>query len=350
MCIENPRGFIYYFHRCFPGNSLIFWRNMKQALVWGLFGAGIVCVWAQQVTPVPGVAPPKVGGNAKIQATQSAIRQSRQDPAAVARGNKLFVENCGYCHGATAKGTDIGPDLMRSVTVLDDNKGELLFPKVRNHSNKTAISASLTDAQLGDINTWLKVQFLGVARRNTYDFLNIVVGDAKKGEAYFNGAGKCSTCHSVTGDLAKIGNEDPQQLQSRWVSGVPSLQALMAQNQAQAAAARGASGRGGPNPALGGGDPGTILFDASPVTLRKGMTPITVTLADGTKIEGIGAGSDDFVLAIRDMQGHYHRWPRQGDFPKVESGIAPRQAHFDLIRQLTDDDMHNVTAYLVTIK
>jgi mono/diheme cytochrome c family protein len=314
---------------------------MKQVFVWGLFGTGIACLWAQQVTPVPGVAAPKVGADAKIQATQNAIRMSKQDPAAVARGNKLFVENCGYCHGATSKGTDIGPDLMRSATVLDDEKGELLFPKVRSHSNKTAISASLTDEQLGDIDAWLKAQYVGVAMRNTYDFLNIVVGDAKKGEAYFNGAGKCGTCHSITGDLAGIGKTDPQQLQSQWVSGIPSQQAMMAQAQA--------AGRGRGPAALGGGDQGTILFNVVPMTLQKITPTITVTLADGQKLEGVNQGIDDFIVAMRDMQGNYHRWPREGDFPKVETH-NPRQAHFDLIRQLTDDDMHNVTAYLVTIK
>jgi cytochrome c oxidase cbb3-type subunit 3 len=125
------------------------------------------------------------------------------------------------------------------------------------------------------------------------------------------------------------------------VAGIPSQATMMAQAQA--------AGRGRGPAALGGGDPGTILFPAGPLTLQKIAPTITVTLADGQKIEGVDYGTSDFLVVMRDMQGGYHRWPREGDFPKVEAH-NPRQAHFDLIRRLTDDDMHNVTAYLVTIK
>jgi len=306
--------------------------------------AGTVVQTGAQVTPVPGVAPPKIGANATIQGTQAAIRGSKQDPAAVSRGNTLFVANCGYCHGATAKGTDIGPDLIRSVIVLNDDKGELLFPKVRNHSNKTAIAPGLTDAQLSDIDAWLKVQFYGVAMRATYDYLNIVVGDAKKGEAFFNGAGKCGTCHSVTGDLAGIGGKaDPPTLQSRWISGLP-----VVFPGAAMAPGRGGAGRG-PGSAPGGGDPGSTIFDEAPPVILPYIPTETVTFENGQTLEGVDRGSNEFYIVIKDMQGAYHSWPKVGDFPKV-TVHNPRQAHFDLIRTLTDDDMHNVTAYLVTLK
>lgn len=336
--------------------------------------AGAVFPLDAQVTPVPGVTPPKVGANAKIQGTTAAIDRSRQDPASVARGNTLFVANCGFCHGATAKGTDIGPDLMRSVVVLDDDKGELLFPKVRSHSNKTAISGSLTDAQLTDIDAWLKVQYYGIANRNTYDYLSIVLGDARKGEALFNGAGKCSTCHSVTGDLAGIGSRtEPHTLQSLWISGGGGGRgggrgrgAAGASGPAggtggapvAAAGGRGArGGRGGRGGGGGGavaansgsGDAGSTVLDETPPVIGRGTVTITVTLPDGTTIDGVAMGVNDFTVAMKDMQGKYHSWTRIGDFPKVVTH-NPLQAHGDILRSITDDEMHNMTAYLVTIK
>jgi mono/diheme cytochrome c family protein len=45
----------------------------------------------------------------------------------------------------------------------------------------------------------------------------VLTGDSKAGAVYFNGEGKCSTCHSPTGDLAKIGSRmDPPTLQQRF--------------------------------------------------------------------------------------------------------------------------------------
>lgn len=307
--------------------------------------AGAVCyLTAQQVTPVPGVAPPKVGTNATVQGTEAAIQRSRQDPAAVARGATLFLANCGFCHGATAKGTDIGPDLMRSKIVLDDDKGELLFPKVRNHTNRNAISASLTDAQLSDIDAWLKVQYYGIANRNTYDYLNIALGDAKKGEAFFNGAGKCNTCHSVTGDLKGIGSRyEPHALQSLWISGGGG-------GRGRGGAGRG-GGRGGRGGAAagGGGDAGSTVLDETPPVIGKGTQTVTVTLANGQTFNGVAEGINDFNVSIKDMQGKYHSWAKIGDYPKVVVH-NPLQAHGEILRSITDDEMHNLTAYLVTLK
>src|SRR6202012_5825416 len=73
------------------------------------------------------------GEKATISATQAALTASKEDPAQVARGAKLFAANCASCHGATAKGLTgkDNTDLVRSLYVLDDEKGILLTPPIK---------------------------------------------------------------------------------------------------------------------------------------------------------------------------------------------------------------------------
>jgi cytochrome c553 len=150
--------------------------------------------------------------------------------------------------------------------------------------------------------------------RNTYAIQNIVTGDAKKGQAYFNGAGRCNTCHSPTGDLAKIATKyDPVALQSRLV--YPRTQR--------------------PRRAEGP-DPKTV------------PTKVSVTLASGQTISGTLEYIDDFDVALRDSSGDYRSFSR-------DSGVKvdvrdPLAAHEELLKKYTDDEMHNLVAYLETLK
>lgn len=297
----------------------------------------------QQAAPAPKQAP-TVGLNAKISGTDAAIRASGQDPTVVKRGAEEYVADCGNCHGATGKGTDVAPDLVRSLVVEDDEKGDLIGPIVKNGTaNHNMPPIPIGDQEISDIASWLRVQVYGAAMRGTYSFLDIVVGDPQKGEAYFNGAGKCNTCHSVTGDLAGIGSQyDPPTLQSRWVSGGGGR---------GGGAGRGRGGRGaatGAAAAADGADASTYM-DTSPPQITKSTTTITVTLADGTKIDGVPIQINDFNVVFKDMNGGYHSYAREGDFPKIETH-NPLAPHGALLKQMTDDDMHNVTAYLVTLK
>ena len=289
-------------------------------------------IQASAQAQAPAKPTPKVGANATISASDAAIRASGEDPASVKGGADAYAANCGSCHGATAKGTDLAPDLVRSVLVEDDTKGDLIGPLLRTgRPDKGMPKQDLTEQQITDIGAWLRVQVYGAAFRATYSYLNIVVGDPKKGEAYFNGAGKCSTCHSVTNDLAGIGGKyDPPTLQSRWVSG--------------GAGGRGGRGRGGVTLSASG-----TTADITPPEITKSTTTVTVTLASGESFTGVPVSITDFVVAFRDMSGAYHSYTREGDFPKVEIH-NPLKAHGDILKTLTDDDMHNVTAYLVTLK
>jgi mono/diheme cytochrome c family protein len=277
-----------------------------------LLGPALVHMGAQE--PAVAGAPPGRGAAA-------AIAGSKEDPAAVERGSKLYVTNCGGCHGAGARGGAGAPDLVRSVLVLDDEKGILIAPVLRDgRPDQGMPKMNLTEPQIADIVAWLHVQTYAAGHRTTYAFLDVLTGDPKKGEAYFNSTGKCNTCHSVSGDLKGVGSRyEPFPLQSRWL---------------QPRGGRGGGGRGG----RGGGAPST-----------RGVIMVTVTLPSGQVLSGALDRIDDFNVSLRDSSGDYHSFTRDGATPKVEVR-DPLQGHTDLLHKYTDADIHNVTAYLVTLK
>ena len=265
--------------------------------------------------------------NDKVVGTAAAVAGSREDRAAVDRGGKLFEARCGGCHGNSAKGTNKAPDLIRSLLVLDDEKGILISPVLRQgRPEKGMPKLNLTEPEISDIVAWLHVQTYAADHRNTYEFQNVVTGDAKKGEAYVNGAGKCNTCHSPTGDLAGIaGRYEPFTLQGRWL-----------QPRAGRGGGGGRGGRGGRGGAAAPAD-------------NRGVTTVTVTPASGQTFEGTLDHIDDFNVALRDSSGVYHSFSRDGNSPRVEVH-DPLKAHTEMLSKYTDADIHNVTAYLVTLK
>jgi cytochrome c oxidase cbb3-type subunit 3 len=253
----------------------------------------------------------------------AALAGSGQDPAAVERGAKLFATNCAGCHGAAARGGPGAPDLLRSILVLDDEKGILIAPVIRNGRPDLGMPKStLPDSQIAEIVAWLHVQTWAAGHRTTYAFQDVLTGDPKKGEAYFNTT--CAGCHSATGDLKGIGARyDAFSLQARWL-------------QPRA-------GRGG-----GGGGRGGRGGRGAPASSRAAIT-VTVTPASGAPVAGILERVDDFSVSLRDSAGEYHSFLREGDVPKVEIH-DPLRPHTDLLRRYTDADIHNVTAYLVSLK
>jgi len=238
------------------------------------------------------------------------------DPAAVDRGRNAFVSACGFCHGANAKGGESGPDLLRSVLVLDDDNGERIGPVILNgRADKGMPKFAFSQAQISDIATFLHNGIRAASLHGVYPIIDIVTGDPKAGQAYFNGAGKCNECHSVAGDLKGIGlRYDPVTLQDKF---------LMPRT----------TGTAGLEPAARG--------DAQ-ITVR-------VSLPSGQSFEGKLQHLDDFNVALIDSSGEYHSFARKGETPRVEIH-DPLQVHLDMLRKYTDADMHNLTAYLVTLK
>src|SRR5579863_4873954 len=75
------------------------------------------------------------------------------DSAAAARGKRVYLQFCVNCHGSQAKGTEDGPDLIRSVVVLHDKSGSELTPALKRLANH---KGDLMQAELRDLSQFLK--------------------------------------------------------------------------------------------------------------------------------------------------------------------------------------------------
>ena len=140
------------------------------------------------------------------------------DEAAADRGRKVYAAECINCHGSHARGGDKGADLVRSEVVLHDRYGSTIGPFLKKgHPTQTTPPAQLTDQQIEDLSHTIHQEVYNTLRA-ALQIQNVLTGDPKAGAAYFNGEGKCSTCHSPTGDLAGIGARmDPPALQQRFL-------------------------------------------------------------------------------------------------------------------------------------
>jgi mono/diheme cytochrome c family protein len=234
------------------------------------------------------------------------------DPASVERGKQNFASTCGFCHGSKATGGEKGPDLLRSVLVLDDENGKKIGPVIlKGRQERGMPRFPFSPEQIADIANFLHSSIEAAKDRDNYQILNIVTGDPKAGLAYFNGAGQCSSCHSATGDLQKIGAKyEPVTLQGKMLQ------------------------------------PDDHWTEAGkPVSAYS----VTVTLPSGASFTGTPVYLDDFTVSLRDADGAYHSFKRSGDVPRVE--VHNRlQAHLDRLLHYSDSDIHNLTAYLVTLK
>ena len=277
---------------------------------WVAIVALTAAVLAGQEPPVqPAQARPaaQTGGRGG-QGTREFLGLGRQPDAEVAaRGERLYAATCAFCHGSDARGAG-APSLLRSEVVLHDDRGELIGPVLRNGRPDKGMppTASVTADQIAEVAEYLHLLVERAANRGLYSAIfsnDILTGDPKAGGAFF--AANCSRCHSPSGDLAHVGSKDPaMNLQNRWLW--PS------------------GGRG-----------------------RGGSTQATVTLPSGERVSGTVRRLDDFDVSIVDAAGAYHAWPRDRVVVEVAD---PLKGHRELLGKYTDADIHNVTAYLATLK
>jgi len=267
-------------------------------------------VWAQ--TPPNQTTPPP----ARRGGAGAGGDYKEYDQATLDAGKRIFSANCAFCHGSSAKGGESGPDLLRSVTVLHDENGDLIGKVLQNgRVDKGMPKFNFTPEQVDQIVAFLHDAVRAAAQRGTYKILDILVGNASAGEAYFNGAGRCTSCHSVTGDLAHIASKyDAVDLQQKVVM------------------------------------PREGRSFGRPETPHKGTAvTVTVTLPSGEVVNGVLEKIDDFAVSLIDQNGDHHSFSRDGDLPKVELH-DPMKGHTELLKQYTDADIHNLTAYLETLK
>ncbi|HEU4925763.1 MAG TPA: c-type cytochrome [Vicinamibacterales bacterium] len=323
----------------------------------GLVASMFVVAQADSQTPVPPPAQPPAqppagapqqppGGRGQGRgagAPQGFPAQQRPpgDPAVIAKGKTQYELVCAACHGRDLRGGDLGgPNLLRSLLVLGEvTPGEAIMPVVKNgRPDKTPPMPPLplADDDIKAIAEYIH-SVVGKSPRQGMPppteaaiELNVLVGDAAAGEQYF--AAKCASCHSVTGDLQGIATRipDPKSLQNFWVSG-------------GTVAGRG-GGRGGRGPSTGSGQ----AADGRGARTPRAITA-TVTTPAGEKVEGVVARIDDFHVALLMEDGTIRSFTRRGAVPKVEMR-DPLEPHKTLLAVYTNKDMHNVTAYLATLK
>ena len=266
-----------------------------------------------------GGGPPRSGGGLTMGPNDKHV----VDPAAEARGRTVYIAECVTCHGAKARGsrddapeTSRGPDLVRSLVVLHDRYGNNLAPFLaKGHSMQSGKpSASLSQPQIQDLSHFLHAMVEETLRGGPYrQPVNILTGNANAGQAFFNGAGRCGSCHSPTGDFAHIAAKyDPVTLQQKLV--FPRTASF---------------GRGG------------RAAVTQPVT-------VTVTPPSGAAVTGTLAHLDDFNVALRDSSGAYRSWKRTPDLKVVKKD--PYAAHIELLDVYSDKNIHDVLAYLETMK
>jgi mono/diheme cytochrome c family protein len=235
------------------------------------------------------------------------------DEEAALRGKTVYIAQCITCHGNRARGGDRGADLVRSLVVLHDRYGNAIGPYLtKGHPSKNPVS--LTPEQIVDLSHFLHQQVGDTLRTGPNNSpLNILVGDAAAGKAYFDGAGGCSHCHSPTGDLAHIASRyEPSSLQ---------LKMVFPQDR--------------------------VVARSGPTTPRKPLT-VTVTTASGESVTGVPTELDDFNVSLTDASGKYHSFAR-GPGIKVEKH-DPYAEHVALLDVYTDKQMHDLVAYLETLQ
>lgn len=239
------------------------------------------------------------------------------DPVVLERGKALYGVQCNFCHGSDARGGEGGPNLLRSELVLNDKEGELMATVVQNGKGEMP-KLNLSNAQVSDIAAYIHSFRVGGYDISRMVPPSVLVGDATAGEATFKA--KCASCHSATGDLKGLASKitDPKLLQNGFL---------------MPGGGGGRGGRGG----RGGG--------ASNVP----PTTVTVTLASGQKVTGRLSRIDDFIVTLVDSEDAQRTFRRDGDTPKVEVH-DPLKPHKDLLPTYTDKQIHDLTAYLVTLK
>ena len=270
-------------------SSLCIWSSIPLFLLLGF-------VVAASQTPRPG--------------TKHVTAKTKTYPAnLVKQGEALFRQDCSFCHGRDATGGESGPDLTRSKLVAADVNGDKIAPVIRNgRPEKRMPPFDRTDQQIASLVAFIHTQQVAVAQdrrkgaggRKGVDPEDLQTGNVAAGKSYFEGAGGCVGCHSPTGDLAGIASRyKGLELEER------------------------------------------MLYP------RQVKSRVTVTLASGQEITGTLEYLDEFTVGLTNADGVYQSWRSRDVKYKVE---APAEAHVELFSKYTDDDVHNLMAYLQTLK
>jgi cytochrome c oxidase cbb3-type subunit III len=226
--------------------------------------------------------------------------------SAPARGKSLFARDCAFCHARDAAGGESGPDLTRSRLVARDVRGDRIRAVLHDGRIEKGMPAfaRLTVPEVNDLIAFIRQQTRELnskpGGRRGVDVADLQTGNVEQGKAYFDGPGKCSSCHSPTGDLAGIATRrEGLELE---------MQMLYPQNA---------------------------------------KSKLTVTTPSGETFTGTLTFKDEFHIAMTDPEGWHRSWPIRAVAYKIDS---PVDAHVEQFEKYTDDDIHNLMAYLQTLR
>jgi cytochrome c oxidase cbb3-type subunit 3 len=192
--------------------------------------------------------------------------------------------------------------------VRHDENGNLIAPVIQDGRPDKGMPAfpMIDSAEISDIVAFLhaRVQMASVVSSDGlaggYSLQQLLTGNTDSGKRYFYGAGKCATCHSPTGDLAGIAKKySPADLEARFL--YPPHDSVTA----------------------------------------------TVALPAGKQFHGKLLHLDAFYVAILDQDGWYRSWPLSQVKVQAEDPLA---GHLKLLSKYTDEDIHDVFAYLETLR
>lgn len=289
----------------------------------GVIGAGLAQDSAPQPTPAAKAKGTFAKGKGKGNPAQSpasrpgpqTVTPQTYPPEQIRAGQQTFTAQCGFCHGRDAAGGEGGPDLTRSELVAQDLRGDKIAPLIRTGRGSMPAVSGLSQTDVDAIVAFVhdektKSETL-VGGRQSVDPAALATGNADAGRAYFNGAGGCSACHSATGDLAGIGTR---------YQGLALIQRMLYPTA------------GRPSPP---------------------RPTATVTLANGETVTGPLAGQDEFTITLGQPGSDKNSAEARKSYEKTAVKYKiddPMSAHFDQLGKYTDRDMHNVYAYLSTLK
>jgi alcohol dehydrogenase (cytochrome c) len=238
------------------------------------------------------------------------LTQQSYAPDQVQAGQTLFVARCGFCHGRDTAGGETGPDLTRSTLVAEDVRGDKIGALLRAGRVDRGMPAfTLSDADAAGIVAFVHDQKSNAESqeggRRSVDVADLQTGNAQAGRLFFEGPGGCARCHSATGDLSGVADR---------LQGLQLLQRM--------------------------------LFPARDAS-HPSVARATVSLPSGETATGRVISGDEFTIAIVDASGRYRSWPTS--LAKVEI-TNPLDAHRSQLAQYTDEQMHDVLAYLQTLR
>jgi cytochrome c oxidase cbb3-type subunit 3 len=259
--------------------------------------------------------------NQAAQLTSQKAEVPTYSPEQIQAGKSLFAAQCSFCHGRDAGGGESGPDLMASALVEQDLHGEKIGAVIRNgRPDKGMPAFQYTDEQLATIVAFIHDRQAKAkeGRRRTVDVADLQTGNAEAGSRYFNGVGGCAKCHSASGDLAGVGGK---------LKGLELLKRMLYRENERATES----------------SPGSEKTAES----TKSIPTATVTLPSGQIVTGKLAYQDEFTIGLTDPSGWYRSWPSS----RVKFTVLnPLEAHIEQLGKYTDEDMHNVLAYLQTLR